>query len=64
MSEVIVERLTFVCPFCGKRAAVVDVLPAGDPGIVHDKPECKEFDECGPIEFLVAVNAKLRGRMN
>jgi hypothetical protein len=62
----VVERLVFTCPFCGKRAAIVDILEEGIeyPGIVHDKPECKEFEDKGVTEFLAACNQTLKGRMN
>lgn len=59
----IVERLVFTCPFCQKRAAIVDCDENG-VGIVHDMPECEKFDRLGPTEFLMACNKTLRGRLN
>lgn len=59
----IVERLVFVCPFCQKRAAIVDCDDNG-VGIVHDMPECEKFDTLGPTEFLAAVNQRKREGLN
>ena len=62
-------KVEFACPFCG-RQAIADMKfklkPKGKPmikgaGIMHALPMCDQFNRLDPHEYLVAVNAALRG---
>lgn len=46
--------IEFVCPFCGRYAAVVE-----PPGVVHALPICAVFERMEVNEYLHAVNRAL-----
>lgn len=46
--------LEFVCPFCGRYAAIVE-----PPGVVHAVPPCAVFVRLEVNEYLHAVNRAL-----
>jgi transcription elongation factor Elf1 len=59
------ERLVFTCPFCSRRAAIVDIVSQNNnPGVTHVAPFCEQFAQLEPHEYLAAVNAKMRERLN
>lgn len=50
------ERVSFACPHCGIRAAVVDT-PNGveKMAVIHKTPACRVFLDTDPLEYLDGV---------
>lgn len=53
MDKVLIE---FTCPFCTKQ------VRAGIDFLMHQTPQCKEFEELEPDDFMVQANNKLLGK--
>ena len=49
--ETLAVRLSFVCPFCGRAAAVCDPY-----AVMHAEPACVKFRDLEPTDYLHAVN--------
>ena len=52
-----IDGVDFLCPFCGLHARVfID----DDGYAVHAEPTCKTFNDLDPLQYIEAVNAKMR----
>ena len=55
-------EVEFTCPFCSKRANAGEAttVRGNEPAVTHELPQCPEFQRMDALEYMQAVNTKLR----